>query len=358
MTRLSLDGLFSFDALWHAARRAARSKRRRPSVARVMIELEALLFPLRDDLLEGRWRPSPARPKRVYDPKPRMISVPTFLDRVVHQALCAGIGPRHERRLIAHTYACRLGSGTHAALRMATAWARTYPWWVRLDVARFFPSIDHGLLHAMLAADLPERPVLSVCEAILDAAGTVGGHHALGDDLFAPLGRRVGLPLGNLTSQLWANRYLDPVDHLVKDRLRHRPYLRYMDDLLLFGDSHAGLSDLARAVEEACHALRLRLHPWSVQPTRAGVGFVGYRVMPDHVRVRRTSAGRAERRLRATLREAGGDLAAIDEGMRSVFAHWRHADSWRLRERTLRRLGLLYEPAEFGPLPNDGRELP
>lgn len=335
--------LFSFRALWQAARRAAREKRLRPSVARFKLTLERELLDLHAELLVGAWRPAAPRIVHLRDPKPRVISIPPFRDRVVHQALCAGLAPRIERRLITHSYACRVGHGTHAALRLARAWSQTYRWWVRLDVARYFPTIDHAIVREHLARDVPEDPIRALCTRILDAAGTLGGQHAPGDDLFAPSARRVGLPLGNLTSQLWANRYLDPIDHLVKDRLRHRPYLRYMDDLLILHDDYRALIALARQIEDACHGLRLRLHPWSVQPTAAGVGFVGFRMMPDHVRVRRSTVRRAEGRMREQLRADGGVTDAFQAGMRSVFAHWEHADAWRLKERTLHRLGLLYE---------------
>lgn len=172
-------------------------------------------------------------------------------------------------------------------------------------------------------------------------SGIVGSAHFPGDDLFAPSARRVGLPLGSLPSQLFANRYLDPVDHLVKDRLRVRGYLRYMDDMLLFHDDRDALVELAARVEAACNGLRLRLHPWSVQPTRAGVGFVGFNIKRDHIRVRRTSVTRAIRRLRFHMRHVGG---MEDEGfrasLRATFAHWSHADSWRLRRGVLRELGI------------------
>ena len=124
------------------------------------------------------------------------------------------------------------------------------------------------------------------------ATGGSGGGHAhavsghgngpgVGQFLMAKVGQfsvaidRCGLPLCNLTSQLWANRYLDPIDHLVKDRLRHRAYLRYMDDMLRFHDDRAALQRLGRTLEEACWSLRLRLHPWEVRPTHGGVSFVG-----------------------------------------------------------------------------------
>lgn len=277
----------------------------------------------------------------MYDPKPRRIAVPGSGDRVVHQCIAAALEPRHERRMVADSYACRRGHGTHAALRRAAAWARTYRWWVRLDVARFFPSVDHAIVRAQLARDLPAVPLRALCERILAAGGRRGGVYVPGDDLFTPVERVVGLPLGSLMSQLWANRYLDPVDHLVKDRLRHRAYLRYMDDMLLFHDDRGALEGVAREVEGACHALRLRLHPWCVQPTTAGVGIVGYRVLPDHVRVRHSSVARALRRLRWRLRRGDGARAPeFGEALRAVFAHWRHADSWRLRDHALRALGL------------------
>jgi hypothetical protein len=281
---------------------------------------------LRADLLAGRWRPGPGKTLQIKDPKLRVITVPPVRDRVVHQAMMAVLGPRIERRLIRDTYACRVGYGTHAALRRATAWARTYRWYVHLDVQQFFPTIDHGVVRQHLARDVPEDWLRALCERILDAAGPVG------------------LPLGALTSQWWANRYLDPLDHHVKDRLRLRPYLRYMDDLVLFHDDRAVLAQLAREVEEQVAAVRMRLHSYEVMPTRAGVGFVGYRMLPDQVRVKHSTVARAERRLGHHLEAVRrGEMKQADfvAGLRSTLAHWRFADSFRLKERLLRRLGLL-----------------
>jgi hypothetical protein len=311
------------------------------SVARYRLDLEGELLALQRALFAETWRPSPTRRMLVRDPKPRLIAVPAFGDRVVHQCVAAVLEPRHERRAITDSYACRRGFGTHAALRRATAWSRAYRWWVRLDVRRFFPSVDHAIVRAQMARDLPDVPLRVLCDRILAAGATRGGVYVPGDDLFAPTERLVGLPLGSLLSQLWANRYLDPVDHLVKDQLRHRAWLRYMDDMLLFHDDRAALVEVARRVEDACHALRLRLHPWCPQPTASGVGIVGFRVMRDHVRVRRSSVARAMRRLRWRMR-GGEDLRtpAFRESLRAVFAHWEHADSWRLRERALHELGL------------------
>lgn len=345
---LTAGAVFSREALWQATRRAARGKRHRAAVARFALALEDVLSALHRALVDGTWRPSLPRLMSVRDPKERTISVLPFADRVVHQALCAALEPRVERRLISDTYACRAGLGTHAALRRARAWSRSHAWSVHLDVARFFPSVDHAVVRAQLARDVPEPWLRALCERILRAGVTASQRwHFPGDDLFAPLAREVGLPLGNLTSQLWANRVLDPVDHLVKDRLRVRAYLRYMDDMLIFHHDRRALEDVARAIEEACLGLRLRLHPWEARPTEHGVSFVGYRVLPDHVRVRRSTVARAEHRLREKVRAAArGELApeAVWDSLRATSAHLSHADSWRLRTEMLRRLGLLYEP--------------
>ena len=247
-----------------------------------------------------------------------------------------------ERGLIEDTYACRRGLGTHAALRRATGWARSYRFFVHLDVRKLFPTIDHALLLQQLERDVRCERTLEMVRRIL-VAGMDGleqvRFHFAGDSLFSPLERDVGLPIGSLTSQHFANRYLSPLDHRAKDRLRIRPYLRYMDDMLVFGNDRAEVAAHARDLEERAARLRLRLPPWQVQPTRAGVSFLGFRILPDELRVRRSSVARAERRLAERLRRGPPDAFAAS--LRAVFAHWAHGDTHRLRTRLLRRLGLL-----------------
>jgi RNA-directed DNA polymerase len=338
------EEVFSFRALWAAASKVCRGKRWSPAIARMRLQLEDELFLLRDKLLSGQWSPSPVREMTIHDGKTRNISVPSVRDRIVHHAIMAVLAPRIERRMIAHSFACRSGKGTHAAFRLARAWARTYPWFVHIDVIRYFPSIDHEIIRDHLAQDVREPFLRSLCERILDASAEPGYYYFPGDDLLSPLSRKVGLPLGSLTSQYWANRFLDPLDHLVKDRWRVRPYLRYMDDLLIFDHDCKGLARLARNIENELLALRLRIHPYQPMRTSAGVTFVGYRILPDCVRVKRSTVARAERRLCKGKQDmACGmiDGRRFAASLEATFAHWSHASSWRLRHRTLARLGLL-----------------
>jgi len=283
----------------------------------------------------------------VFDPKRRTITAAPFEDRIVHQALCAEIGTPLERHLIPKTYACRVGRGTHAALRQARSWAGSYPFALHLDVTKYFPSIDHGVLMGQLQRAVPSQPVLEICERILDAGLPFAGGthwHFPGDDLLAPLGRKTGLPIGNLTSQHFANRYLSPVDYRATDRLGVHAYLRYMDDMMLFSNDREQLTDWGHALEEACWRNRLRLHSWRVVPARQGITWLGFRILPGQVRVKRTSVTRARKRLQRLLAEAATSPDGWERflaSLRSTFAHWDHADSWRLREQTLRELGLL-----------------
>ena len=154
------------------------------------------------------------------------------------------------------------------------------------------------------------------------------------------------MPIGNLTSQHFANRHLSAVDHRATDRLGVHAYLRYMDDMLLFSNDREQLSDWGHAVQQACWRNRLRLHPWQVVPVRQGITWLGFRILPGQVRVKRTSVNRARKRLHRLLAEAAASPEAWERflaSLRSTFAHWRHADSCRLRKQTLRELGLWHE---------------
>jgi retron-type reverse transcriptase len=159
-----------------------------------------------------------------------------------------------------------------------------------------------------------------------------------GDDLFTPFERRRGLPIGNLTSQFFANVYLNGLDHFVKRRLLVEKYLRYVDDFALFGDDRLFLSEARLGIEEYLVGLRVRVHPVKSQlfETRHGASFVGFRVLPDRIRVKAENLRRARRRLRRlqeSYRTGAVDLAQVTQSVRSWIAHLEHGDTWRLRER-------------------------
>ncbi|HQP38684.1 MAG TPA: RNA-directed DNA polymerase, partial [Polyangiaceae bacterium] len=239
----------------------------------------------------------------------------------------------------------------HAALRQARLWAGHYRFALHLDVTKFFPSIDHEILIGQLRHDVSCARTIELCARIISASPEEDSRrwHFPGDDLFAPLARRTGLPIGNLTSQHFANRYLSPIDHRAKDGLRIRAYLRYMDDMLLFAEERAQLEDWGHAIEQACWRQRLRLHRWQVVPVRQGITFLGFRLVPGQVRVKRASVLRARKRLKVLVAEAAESPEAWERfvaSLRSTLAHWSHGDTWRLRTELLRELGMLPEGGE------------
>ena len=183
---------------------------------------------LREELTSGTWQPGPYGQFRVTDPKPRTISCAPVRDRVVHHALCGVIAPLLERGFTEDCYACRVGKGTHRAAARARELVRRHGWTCKLDIRRYFDSVPHGRLLELLLPMFREKEVCRVIEVIVR-------HPVPG----LPPGR--GLPIGNLTSQWFANFHLSGLDHYAKEVLLAPGYIRYMDDMVLFADSKAEL---------------------------------------------------------------------------------------------------------------------
>ena len=335
--------IYAFDNLYRAFRKARRGgKRKKESVAAFELDLEANLWQLEEELRTGTYRPGPYRNFYVQERKRRLISAAPFRDRVVHHALCNVVQPIFERRFIGDSYACRVGKGTHRAVDRAQAFARRQRYVLQCDIRQFFPSVDHEILRSLLARPIADQRVLWLIDLILaSGAHVLAGTHRMewfpGDDLFAVYRPR-GLPIGNLTSQHWANAYLDRLDHFAKEELRCRCYLRYCDDFLLFHDDKAQLWAWREAIIEFLAALRLRLHEERavVFPTRTGITWLGFRVFPYYRLLRKDNVKAFTRRLRR-MQEAyrAGQMSSEQVGasIQSWIAHASHADTYHLRQR-------------------------
>ena len=336
--------VYAFPNLLIAFLHARKGKRNRPEVATFEFNLETNLLALERELASRAYRPGPYRNFYIYEPKRRLVSAAPFRDRVAHHALCNVIEPVWEPRFIHDSYACRLGKGTHRAMARCRQFIRRYPYVLQCDIRRFFPSIDHAILLDILARKIADPDVLELCIRILRSGeGILADEYEMayfpGDDLFAA-NRPRGLPIGNLTSQFWANVYLDQLDQFVKRTLRCPAYLRYMDDFLLFAYDKPALHAWRAEIASFLAGLRLVLHPKKsvVFPVKNGVDFVGFRVFPTHVRLRRSSVRRFARRLRR-LREAYTtgqmDFEQVNTSIRSWVAHASYANSYNLRRRLL-----------------------
>ena len=338
------ERVVAFDNLLAAYRKARRGKGARRDVARFALDLEGELLTLGAELEAGTYRPGGYRLFTIYERKARLIAAAPFRDRVVHHALMNLIEGPIDRRFIFDSYACRAGKGAHRAVRRYRTWARRYPYALKLDVARYFPSIDRGLLKQKLRRYIKDAPVLRLLETIIDTGPAVDEPLAgfLGDDLLTPLERSTGIPIGNLTSQFFANLYLDGFDHWIKQAVGARAYLRYVDDMVVLADDKVWLAELREAVRERLAAERLHLHPRKaeIHRTRDGLDLLGYRVFPDFVRLRDDNGHRFARRLRRLVRayrQGAIEFRDTKPAIASWIGHAMHADSYGLRRAILRR---------------------
>ncbi|HMD98347.1 MAG TPA: reverse transcriptase/maturase family protein [Terriglobia bacterium] len=334
--------LTSFLNLLTAAQGAAAGKRTRADVATFLLNLEWELFRLQRELKDGSYEPGPYRSFQVREPKPRLISAAPFRDRVVHHALTQVVEPVFEKRFSKDSFACRKGFGTHRALARARWGAARHRFVLKCDVRKYFPSIDHEILKGLLARAGKCRPTLDLAARIIDASNPQeeANWYYPGDDLFAPYERRRGLPLGNQTSQFFANLYLNPLDQMISRSLRPDVYVRYVDDFLLFSDSKERLHEMRGRIEEDLYRLRLAIHPRKsrIYRTAEGVTFLGWRVFPDHSRLVRENVARFRRRLRFLQEQYAQGVMnwdEIDSRVQAWIAHAAHGDTWRLREQLL-----------------------
>jgi retron-type reverse transcriptase len=262
----------------------------------------------------------------------------------VHHALCNVIEPIFERTFIGDSYANRKGKGTHAALDRAQHFARQYRYVLQCDIRQFFPSVDLQILRRILARKLADEATMGLIDHILESGAEVlKGEYEMvyfpGDGLFA-VNRPRGLPIGNLTSQFWANVYLNELDQYVKRTLHCRAYVRYVDDFLLFADRKRLLWAWKNAIRERLYALRLTLHERSstVYPVTNGIPFLGFHTYPTHRRLKRRNGVAFVRRYRKYRKAlARGELSLEDVHcrVRGWVAHAAHGNTYNLRRALL-----------------------
>jgi retron-type reverse transcriptase len=308
-----LEQVATFENLWQASRQARRGKRHRPAVRAFEHALEEHLLDLEAALQADTFRFGAYHTFTITDPKERLICAAPYRDRVVHHALCNVIGPVLDRAMIEDSFACRVGKGTHRALDRAQHFLQRFPWVLRMDIRKFFFCIDHTLLLEMLARKLCDTRLLRLLEQLLGTYTSAPEYYTPfpGDDLFS-VTRPRGLPIGNLTSQWFANYYLNPIDRFIKQELGIEGYVRYMDDLLVFGPDVATLHQVKVQVMDRLEALRLVLHPRKSQimPAVNGIPFLGFILYVQCRRIRRANLQRFKTRLcKQRKRFASGRLS-------------------------------------------------
>jgi retron-type reverse transcriptase len=329
-----------FSNLLLAAKKAQRGKRFRENVLVFNYNLESELFRLQAELQSKTYHPGAYTTFDIFEPKPRMISAAPYRDRVVHHALCNVILPIFERTFIDDSYANRIGYGSHRALRRCTDFARSSTYVLQCDIRKYFPSIDHEILKSQLRRKIKCADTIWLIDTIIDSSNSQEPaiDYFPDDDLLMPLQRRRGLPIGNLTSQFFANVYLNGLDHFVKEQIKATKYLRYVDDFALFSDDKMFLEQAKIRIAEYLSNLRLKLHPAKSQisATKHGTIFVGFRILPSRIRVRNHNLRQGQKRLQQMLCDyKNGEIEQeeISQSIQSWVAHLKHGDTWRLRQK-------------------------
>lgn len=305
---------------WHAFRRGKGS---RPDVQRFERDLEARIFRLHRELRDGSYRHGRYAAFTVCDPKHRRIHKAGVRDRIVHHAVHAAIEPLFEPAFYAHSYSCRKGKGTHRAMRTLHAWLHQVSgnghrscFVLQCDIRRFFASVSHQALLDLLSRRISDTATMRLLSVIIGSYRSVENVAC-------------GLPLGNLTSQLFANVYLGELDWFVKHEMRIRRYIRYTDDFAIVGTGRDVLDSLVEPIQTFLNDhLRLDLHPHKVtiRKFRQGIDFLGYVLLPHHRVVRTATWRRLQRRLDV---QSGDDR--FRQSLQSAFGVLSHADSYERR---------------------------
>lgn len=315
-------------AAWEEFRKGKGS---RLDVMRYERDVEKNIFELQRELQSGTYRHGPYSAFTICDPKQRPIHKATVRDRIVHHAVFAALNPIFEPTFIAHSYSCRIGKGTHRAVEalkralLQVSRNNIRPCFVlQCDIRRFFASVHHDMLLRILGNRIiDERTLLLLAEII----GSFPSPQA-----------QTGIPIGNLTSQLFANVYMNELDSFIKHRLRVRHYIRYTDDFVVVSESEEYVRSLLFPIEAFLRdALQLTLHPQKVtiRKYRQGIDFLGYVLLPHHRVLRTVTKRRMFRNLRSRVRDyrsGHSEVASVEQSLRSYLGVLSHADAYRLSE--------------------------
>lgn len=328
--RLLLADIASQENLSLAVWKAAKGKRHRKDVIDFTADLDRHLEGLSQAILVVTVPYGDYRELRIYDPKPRRIHAACFPDRVLHHAIMNLAEPVFERTLVESTFACRPGKGVHKAVAQVQKNIRRYPWYVKTDIAGYFPAIDHGVLFQLLCRRFKGDEFLHLLWRIIDSWHGTSGK---------------GLPIGSLTSQYFANYYLDGADRFLLEELKASAHVRYMDDTVFWCVSKAEAKEKLSELTEFLQTERqLEVKSNSlIGRSQQGLVFCGYRILPRAVLLSRRKRYRYQR-LRQHLEQEwlGGHISSLQllHAYSSVHAITLQSDSQAWRKQNL----YLYPP--------------
>ncbi len=311
-----MEKICRFDNLNLAFLRAIRGKAGFKPVADFRKDYDRNISDLGRRLLDGTFRFGNYHFFTIRDPKERLICAADFKERVAFQAMMLVCHQKFEDHQIDESFASRRGKGTYAAIDLAHRYAKKYIWFVKLDVRKYFDSINHEILYKMLCRLFKDKVLLQYFHQIISSYSSQQGK---------------GLPIGNLTSQYFANHYLTYADRYLKETLKAPAIVRYMDDTLIFAnDKDALLSIVAQYESFLNEILDLQIHTPIVNRTHFGVPFLGYVVFPGRIHLAHRSRRRFRRRLQTLERKFylhGIAERELSFRVQCLYAFVNHADA-------------------------------
>ena len=325
--------------------KTARGKRGQADCRAFQERLEENLAALGAELLSGQVPVGDYHYFTIHDPKERTICAASFRERVLHHALMNVCEPVLERAAVFDSYACRKGKGRLLAVERAQRFARRYRWFLKMDIRKYFDSIDQETLRALLGRKFKDQVLLGIFDRILSSYQTMPGR---------------GLPIGNLTSQHFANFYLAPLDRFLKEDLRREAYVRYMDDGVVWGESSHELSEVCERVRGFLAAeLKVELKGnTAINRTAFGIDFLGYRLFPGVLRLARRSKLRFARKFRryeAAYATGAWSELVLQQRMTALLAFVTPAESVAFRRHVFERFACLPRGAEESTPPTLAR---
>ena len=281
------EEVVGMENLLEAWKEFLKGKRNKRDVQEFSLRLMDNIFSLHEDLVNHTYRHGDYQAFNICDPKPRNIHKAAVRDRLLHHAIHRILYPFFDRIFIADSFSCRVGKGTHGALNRFRSFGyivsknntRTC-WILKCDIRKFFASVDHVVLMNILSVYISDKNILWLLREVINS--------------FSSTRAGIGLPLGNLTSQLFANIYMNEFDQFMKHKLKARYYVRYTDDFVMLSEDKSWLESLISQINWFFYKrLRLKLHPEKVfiKTFASGIDFLGWIHFPDY-RVLRTATKR------------------------------------------------------------------
>jgi len=326
---ISLENLFS---AWNDFRKDKQNKK---DILRFEWRLEQNIFQLHQDLKNQVYRHGPYTSFYITDPKQRHIHKATVRDRVLHHAVFTVLNPIFEPTFISHSYSCRIGKGTHKGVDYLAEMLRQIslnyhrPCFVlKCDINKFFASVDHGILINIISKKIKDNKAMWLIKGIIESFDSDQS------DLF----NKKGLPIGNLTSQLFANIYLNEFDQFVKHELKIKDYLRYTDDFIVVANDEKYLKKILKSIKEFLEQkLQLKLHPNKIiiKKFRQGVDFLGYIILPFYRLIRTKTKQRILRKLKGKIQEyKTGKInqRTLEQSLQSYLGVLSHANTYELSQ--------------------------